>query len=110
MGKNTLECSSRTIISDDLSKTLIGRGNHENLGWWIEIFTAQPACIYYFGGYENAKTAQEALPGFTQDLLEEGASGLVSRIGFHSPYQLTVELETKSSSRMTHFPPGVDIL
>lgn len=110
MQNNAVRYDSRNIIGDSVSQESNSLADNENLGWWIEIFTAQPACIYFFGGFESAKTAQEALPGFTEDLLEEGASGLVARIGFHNPCQLTIDLEEAHSTQMTHFPPGVDIL
>jgi hypothetical protein len=100
----TDECDSCTVIYEATVKRQIEDGN---LGWWIEIFTAQPACIYHFGAFEDTKTAAAALQGFTEDLLDEGASGLVSRINFHSPQELTIDLD---QGKMNHFPPGVNIL
>jgi hypothetical protein len=82
---------------------------HGDLGWWIEVFTAHPACIYYFGVFENSKTAEAALPGFIDDLLDEGARGLVSRIDFHTPSEFTIDMEPPLKPK-THFPPGVYLI
>jgi Domain of unknown function (DUF1816) len=105
-------CDSCTVVRDPAVKTLDSLVKDEELGWWIEIFTAQPPCIYYFGFFEDTKTAAEALSGFTEDLLNEGMTGLAARIHFHSPHELTVDLDREGAlpNRMTHFPPGVDIL
>ncbi len=105
-------CDSCTVIRNPAIKTLDSLVKDEDLGWWIEIFTAQPACIYYFGVFEDAETAAVELPGFTEDLLKEGTTGLLARILFHRPLGLTVDLDREEAlpNRMTHFPPGVDIL
>lgn len=105
-------CDSCTVIRNPAIKTLDSLVKDEDLGWWIQIFTAQPACIYYFGVFEDAETAAAELPGFTEDLLNEGVTGIVARIHFHSPHELTVDLDQEEAlpTRMTHFPPGVDIL
>jgi hypothetical protein len=105
-------CDSCTVIREPVVKTPDRLVKDGDLGWWIEIFTAQPACIYYFGIFEDTKTAAEALSGFTEDLLDKGITGLVARIHFHNPHELTVDLDQEEvlPNRMTHFPPGVDIL
>ena len=105
-------CDSCTVIRDPAVKTLDSRVKDEDLGWWIEIFTAHPACIYYFGVFEDTETAAAALSEFTEDLLNKDITGLAARIHFHSPHELTVDLDREEAlpNRMTHFPPGVDIL
>ncbi|WP_330485377.1 DUF1816 domain-containing protein [Tumidithrix elongata] len=60
------------------------------LGWWLEIFTAQPACIYYFGAFETSQEAEESQAGFVQDLLLEGAQGIATRLRFFQPTKLIV--------------------
>ncbi|MDX1978560.1 MAG: DUF1816 domain-containing protein [Pseudanabaenaceae cyanobacterium bins.68] len=64
------------------------------LAFWIEISTASPRCIYYFGPYFSRSEAEQAKPGFEEDLVREGATGLVAMI-FQRPTPdiLTVELE-----------------
>jgi Domain of unknown function (DUF1816) len=62
-------CDSCTVIRNPAIKTLDSLVKDEDLGWWIQIFTAQPACIYYFGVFEDTKTAAAALSEFTEDLL-----------------------------------------
>lgn len=77
------------------------------LAFWIEISTASPRCIYYFGPYLSRSEAEQAKPGFEEDLLQEGATGLVTMI-FQRPTPdiLTIELEdqldpTPMSSKTT---------
>ncbi|CAN1212256.1 hypothetical protein TUMEXPCC7403_18760 [Tumidithrix helvetica PCC 7403] len=60
------------------------------LGWWLEIFTAQPPCIYYFGAFETAQEAEESQAGFVQDLYLEGTQGIATRLRFFQPTQLVV--------------------
>jgi len=76
--------------------------------WWIQVFTAHPACMYYFGIFANAKTAETLLPKFIEDLVNVGAKGLVSRIYPQRSPILTINQE--QIPQFTHFPPGIDIL
>ncbi|MDX1976603.1 MAG: DUF1816 domain-containing protein, partial [Pseudanabaenaceae cyanobacterium bins.68] len=66
------------------------------LAFWIEISTASPRCIYYFGPYFSRSEAEQAKPGFEEDLVREGATGLVAMI-FQRPTPdiLTIELENE---------------
>jgi Domain of unknown function (DUF1816) len=110
--RSTQGCDSCTVtIQPERNKSKY-LDQQRNLGWWIEIFTAHPACIYYFGVFEHAHLAEAALPEFINDLLDEGAKGLVSRIDYHSPIDLTIDLNNRENllSQRTHFPPGVDLL
>jgi hypothetical protein len=102
--KSSNGCITCTVVRMAIANNPIHR---EELGWWIEVFTAHPACMYYFGVFENVTTAEEAMTGFVDDLISEGSKGMVSRVCFHRPIELTLDLE---QSRMAHFPPGVDIL
>jgi Domain of unknown function (DUF1816) len=67
--KITKGCDSCTVIHDSAAKIFDSLVKDEDLGWWIEVFTAYPACIYYFGVFEDTKTAAAALSEFTEDLL-----------------------------------------
>ena len=60
--------------------------------WWIEIFTAQPQCTYYFGPFAGAQEAKVASIGFVKDLESEFAQGINTRIDRHyQPALLTIE-------------------
>jgi hypothetical protein len=60
--------------------------------WWIEIFTAQPKCTYYFGPFAGAQEAHLASKGFVEDLDGESAQGIKIKIDRHrQPDSLTIE-------------------
>jgi hypothetical protein len=105
-------CDSCKVVIAPVDNLPKYSDQQRDLGWWIEVFTAHPACIYYFGVFENPNHAEAALPGFMDDLLDEGARGLVARIDFHTPLELTVDMPKGETllNRRTHFPPGVDLL
>ncbi len=59
--------------------------------WWIEIFTEQPKCTYYFGPFAGAEEAHVASKGFIEDLEAEFAQGIKIKIDRHSqPDLLTI--------------------
>jgi Domain of unknown function (DUF1816) len=55
-----------------LSTTVLNLWDHTlnayGQAWWIEIFTAQPKCTYYFGPFAGAEEAYLASKGFVEDL------------------------------------------
>jgi hypothetical protein len=60
--------------------------------WWVEIFTAQPKCTYYFGPFAGAQEAHVASIGFVEDLEGEFAQGIKVKIDRHcQPDLLTIE-------------------
>jgi hypothetical protein len=60
--------------------------------WWVEIFTAQPKCTYYFGPFAGAEEAYVASKGFVEDLAGESAEGIQIKIDrFSQPELLTIE-------------------
>jgi hypothetical protein len=61
--------------------------------WWIEIFTAQPQCTYYFGPFAGAQEAQTAIKGYLQDLESEAAQGIEIQVKRCRPPQLTIALD-----------------
>jgi Domain of unknown function (DUF1816) len=60
------------------------------LGWWIEILTAQPQCLYYFGAFTSHQEVNQMKAGFIEDLLLESATILSATIRFCQPSQLTL--------------------
>lgn len=60
------------------------------LAWWVEIVTAQPSCIYYFGPFISSKEAELARSGYIEDLEQEAAVGITVRIQQCKPTQLTI--------------------
>jgi Domain of unknown function (DUF1816) len=66
--------------------------NSYRQAWWIEIFTEQPKCTYYFGPFAGAWEAEIASKGFVEDLESEFAQGIKTKIDRHSqPNLLTIE-------------------
>ena len=60
------------------------------LAWWIEITTAKPYCIYYFGPFDSKAEAVVAQYGYIEDLITEKASGISVEIKTAQPKLLTV--------------------
>ncbi len=60
------------------------------LSWWIEVFTAHPLCIYYFGPFETKQEAQVAQEGHLEDLRAEGADIISMHTSFSQPRRLTI--------------------
>jgi Domain of unknown function (DUF1816) len=58
--------------------------------WWVEIVTANPQCIYYFGPFQNPQEAQTMCPGYVEDLQAEGAKKIQALVKYCKPQQLTV--------------------
>ena len=59
--------------------------------WWIEVFTAQPNCTYYFGPFADLQEAQGAMPGYVEDLESESAQGIQAQVKLCKPNQLTID-------------------
>jgi Domain of unknown function (DUF1816) len=60
--------------------------------WWIEIFTEQPKCTYYFGPFAGAGEAEVASKGFIEDLECEFAQDIKTKIDrYCQPDLLTIE-------------------
>jgi hypothetical protein len=72
-----------------MSQITLDNSNHE-LGWWLEILTAQPLCLYYFGAFETRLEATSLQRGFIEDLLQENALILSTNLQFLQPSQLTL--------------------
>ncbi len=74
-----------------LSSRLAAFVNHLGLAWWVKVTTQDPKCTYYFGPFLSAQAAQEALPGYVEDLEAEQAQGIVAELKRCKPTQLTIE-------------------
>ena len=64
-------------------------GVHE-FGWWIEILTAKPMYIYYFGVFNTYWEAEWSKSGYVKDLEKEGHEIVNIEIEKCQPKQLTV--------------------
>ncbi len=58
--------------------------------WWIEIFSTQPCCTYYFGPFESDQQAFLDQDGYIEDLVNEGAQGITVQIKWCKPKELTI--------------------
>lgn len=81
--------------------------NSYRQAWWIEIFTVQPQCTYYFGPFTGAQEAEVASIGFVEDLEGEFAQGINTKIDRHSqPALLTIEHDLiESTPAIEEFKP-----
>ncbi|MEO0377516.1 MAG: DUF1816 domain-containing protein [Cyanobacteria bacterium P01_A01_bin.17] len=62
----------------------------ENTPWWLEVQTQLPQCTYYFGPFESSREAKHHRAGYIEDLLNEQAVGLATKIKKCQPEVLTI--------------------
>ena len=62
--------------------------------WWVEVSTQQPKYRFYFGPFGTSYEAESQLPGYVEDLREEGAEEITFKIQQCHPEQLTVANST----------------
>ena len=60
------------------------------LPWWVKITTAIPSCTYYFGPFDSQEEATIAQYDYIEDLLEENARGIETKILKEQPQELTI--------------------
>ncbi|AFZ31663.1 protein of unknown function DUF1816 [Gloeocapsa sp. PCC 7428] len=65
--------------------------NHVELDWWVEVTTTQPNVIYYFGPFASRQEAQWFLPGYIEDIEQEGCQEICVQVQQCQPTELTVE-------------------
>ena len=74
-------------------------------GWWIEIITVKPICIYYFGVFNSVYEAEQFKNGYIQDLHQEQAEIVNVEIKQCQPKNLTIYTErtrtAKAASSLT---------
>jgi Domain of unknown function (DUF1816) len=61
--------------------------------WWVEVMTAQPKCLYYFGPFADAQEAAVAMEGYVEDLENESSQGIQTQIKRCKPDHLTIEYD-----------------
>jgi Domain of unknown function (DUF1816) len=74
-------------IADLVSKAVDWWGQ----AWWVEVFTAQPQCTYFFGPFADFKEASAAVSGYVEDLKDESAQGIQTQVKRCKPTQLTID-------------------
>ncbi len=65
------------------------------LFWWLEIKTAKPDCIYWFGPFTSSQEARFHLAGYVEDLVEEQAEGISIKLKQCQPSELTICSESE---------------
>ncbi len=60
--------------------------------WWLEIKTAKPYCIYWFGPFASPQEARLDQAGYVEDLVEEQAEGITIKLKLqqYQPKALTI--------------------
>lgn len=83
-----------TLVTKNTSVSLLSKLanflNQFGLAWWVEVVTASPRCTYYFGPFLTADEANQAKPGYIEDLEQEGAQGILVDVKRCKPKELTV--------------------
>jgi Domain of unknown function (DUF1816) len=75
------------------------------LAWWIEIVTAHPRCIYYFGPFTSIEEAERSQTGYIEDLEQEGSQVILIQIKWYQPKELTTfEGELTEGFEYTIYP------
>ena len=74
------------------------------MSWWLEIVTKKPNCIYYFGPFDTLGEAELEKGGYIEDLSQEEAEVIDTRIKFHNPLQLTIDLDDPGMERKIKVP------
>lgn len=78
-------------------------------GWWIEVCTAKPICLYYFGCFDSRLEASLAQSGYLDDLNNEGAEIVAVQLKQCKPRQLTILEDELKASDFWLFPPGIEL-
>ncbi|MFB2835591.1 DUF1816 domain-containing protein [Floridanema evergladense] len=74
------------------------------MSWWLEIVTKKPNCIYYFGPFDTLREAELEKGGYVEDLRQEQAEIIDTRIKFFNPLELTIDLEDPGKERGIKVP------
>lgn len=64
---------------------------YKSIPWWIEILTAEPNCLYYFGPFDTMQEAHYYQSGYIEDLKAEKASVICVEVKQCYPQILTQE-------------------
>lgn len=74
--------------------------NFFGLAWWIEVKTAAPPCVYYFGPFRDSQAAAADAAGYVEDLEAEGARGIAVATKRCRPAVLTVVADEFERERL----------
>jgi Domain of unknown function (DUF1816) len=82
-----------------MQESLISVLDFLGFAWWVEVKTDVPRCTYYFGPFASANEAEQAKPGYIEDLQDENAQGIAVIVKRCKPTELTIEddLEAKGT-------------
>lgn len=64
--------------------------------WWVTVTTEQPNYEYLFGPFESQGEAEENRDGYLEDLSDEGAQVIQSKIQWCKPDAITRDLRQLS--------------
>lgn len=78
------------MIKSQIQLKLPSLFNRPKIPWWIKINTNQPRCIYFFGPFDNFKSARQSQDGYIEDLVTEKAFGITVEIAQCQPDLLTI--------------------
>ena len=67
--------------------------------WWLEIKTAKPYCVYWFGPFASPLEARLEQAGYVEDLVEEQAEGITIKLQQCQPKQLTICSDSELDSQ-----------
>jgi Domain of unknown function (DUF1816) len=82
------------MLSTEIEERLAFRLEPFGLAYWVEVVTDKPHCIYYFGPFATRRQARLSEPGYLEDLKQEGAQVLLTKIQRCRPQSLTVFQDT----------------
>lgn len=81
---------ARILESEYMKSTDDAHSNQIELNWWAEITTTQPHVIYYFGPFISKQEAQWFLPGYIEDIEQEGCQEIRVQVKRCQPTNLTI--------------------
>jgi hypothetical protein len=81
------------MLSSDNSCDNLRDETNLRVGWWLEVGTLNPLCIYFFGPFEGQQEAEAAKRGYFEDLEREDARILYFNVKFCQPRKLTIHAE-----------------
>lgn len=78
------------MLSTEIEARLASQLEPLGLAYWVEVVTDTPHCLYYFGPFATRRQAKLSEPGYLEDLEQEGAHVLLTKIQRCRPHALTV--------------------
>ena len=86
--------SLKALIEAWKNPSLSSNDAEGSWGWWIEVQTQSPNCLYYFGPFTSFVEADQAKAGYIDDLAKEGAANISTQIAWCRPERLTSSSES----------------